>query len=686
MMLFFYAVALPLVVCTVVYGLVWLPSPSTGLLVRLDVGLAWGAALATLILVPTDVATTLLGGSPPQLATWWRATYWYGFFVMVLVLPIHMEHTRRGEFSALDRALGAVRYHLVYYCALVGVAAAGILLLLLAGRLEARNILGFCIASSNAYGLIGAIFLMGYGLVAIPRQLWRCADLADQLQRCCHELGALAERCAAANLRLSTTVLTARRASVLFGAHDPLRPCVDTVLALAESTGPGFRPNPAAVAALDDSPELDIFDLADLAALRRRLKTDLKDHEREAALFRAAAERGLRLEASLAARADAASHGPSFATEPGLRGWLQDAAVHFWAYRILAVLAGAASLVVILAETTIPASLPNLSAVSWALGAAGGARFPTAATCMLALAYPCACANYSLYRLGQVAFYRMVPGHTDSYSLCYSALLVSRFASPLAFNFMAAVALPQGRAAGPDVTDTVFYAEFGRLMMQQPLIGWRFTAFAPAALAPYCLVLALGLFNPLARLLQRGGSLQFEDDWEDGSGVAARGRRLLRVEGQNRQNGLPLGLTIDPAINGSGAASRPGPPAPAERAPWWRRLAGGREHDDHGFPSPPPPNLGAVSSGEAARSGAGKDARARLWALVAGRASPAPEAQSLLRGGAGAGSSSSLDLEGSPQVGQAMPRTPAQRDIFSHLEVPGGKGAWKSKYGRSPSG
>lgn len=98
-------------------------------------------------------------------------------------------------------------------------------------------------------------------------------------------------------------------------------------------SGPGFRPNPAAVAALDDSPELDIFDLADLAALRRRLKTDLKDHEREAALFRAAAERGLRLEASLAARADAASHGPSFATEPGLRGWLQDAAVHFWAYR-----------------------------------------------------------------------------------------------------------------------------------------------------------------------------------------------------------------------------------------------------------------------------------------------------------------------------------------------------------------
>ena len=76
MMLFFYAVALPMVVCLVLYGLIWLPSKSTGLAVRIDVGLAWGAALATLILVPTDVATTLLGGSPPHLAQWWRSSYW----------------------------------------------------------------------------------------------------------------------------------------------------------------------------------------------------------------------------------------------------------------------------------------------------------------------------------------------------------------------------------------------------------------------------------------------------------------------------------------------------------------------------------------------------------------------------------------------------------------------------------
>lgn len=39
---------------------------------------------------------------------------------------------------------------------------------------------------SNAYGLLASLFLMGYGLVDIPRGLWRGADpvaVARQLER-----------------------------------------------------------------------------------------------------------------------------------------------------------------------------------------------------------------------------------------------------------------------------------------------------------------------------------------------------------------------------------------------------------------------------------------------------------------------------------------------------------------------
>lgn len=52
------------------------PDGKPGWLVRLDVGLAWFAALATLILVPADVSSALNGSPPGDLAAWWKVAYW----------------------------------------------------------------------------------------------------------------------------------------------------------------------------------------------------------------------------------------------------------------------------------------------------------------------------------------------------------------------------------------------------------------------------------------------------------------------------------------------------------------------------------------------------------------------------------------------------------------------------------
>ena len=45
-------------------------------------------------------------------------------------------------------------------------------------------------------------------------------------------------------------------------------------------------------------------------------------------------------------------------------------------------------------------------------------------------------------RMGQFKFYLLVPRHTPAYSLIANAMLMCRFAPPLAFNFMAALAMP----------------------------------------------------------------------------------------------------------------------------------------------------------------------------------------------------------------------------------------------------
>lgn len=40
-----------------------------------------------------------------------------------------------------------------------------------------------------------------------------------------------------------------------------------------------------------------------------------------------------------------------------------------------------------------------------------------------------------------------------------------------------------------------FYAEFGELMMRQPLIGLDFQSYLPIAILPYMLLLAFNVFN-----------------------------------------------------------------------------------------------------------------------------------------------------------------------------------------------
>ena len=64
------------------------------------------------------------------------------------------------------------------------------------------------------------------------------------------------------------------------------------------------------------------------------------------------------------------------------------------------------------------------------------------------LVYMCAAAYYSLFKLGIFSFYHMVPHATDPHSLLMNAAQVSRFAAPLAFNFLHVVRMQTGLRNG----------------------------------------------------------------------------------------------------------------------------------------------------------------------------------------------------------------------------------------------
>ena len=80
------------------------------------------------------------------------------------------------------------RYNLLYYALLLAVGVAGLFLLLFARRLQPANVLGFCIASSNAYGLVaGGWRSLGKEVASYRIQLPAGAGVQARVPTlCCH--------------------------------------------------------------------------------------------------------------------------------------------------------------------------------------------------------------------------------------------------------------------------------------------------------------------------------------------------------------------------------------------------------------------------------------------------------------------------------------------------------------------
>lgn len=75
-----------------------------------------------------------------------------------------------------------------------------------------------------------------------------------------------------------------------------------------------------------------------------------------------------------------------------------------------------------------------------------------------------------------------------------------------------------------------FYAEFGELMMRQPVIGLDFQSYLPIAIVPYMLLLAFSVFNRYAALPpHHAHAVSHTNGWREGG----RGGGSI-LEGQER--------------------------------------------------------------------------------------------------------------------------------------------------------
>ena len=535
------------------------PNAQTGLLVKLNAFLAWFASLSMLVLAPADIWVVLHGheGRVVPLALWWQIAYWYAFVAMVLILPLLQGYAESGDFTLWDKIMYTLKYNGKFYGGVLLLGLLGIIILAVMDRFAAYDLQGWLMGVSNAYGLIGALFLMGYGLVDIPRKLWQKSDMKRRVLLLYHYAGVQVEKAAEAHRQLAKVIGIVNRVSELFGRRDRLRPYMDQIERMTDKVD---EVAPEEIDMDDEEVDLDYFTQKDLGELRRRLRQAIEGFEREKEKYLQLIRDYFRIQDILKNMdrigcpysSDAHPDRPSWL---GHIEWWWRCRIEAWAMKFLAFLLCLVSLAVIIGEVGISKKLPNLSLFAFFLQNMKDRTVGILALSFSVLLYLCICTYYTLFKLGRFSFYLLVPRHTAPYSLLTNALFMARFSFPLAYNFLAAIALPAGKKhVDPDLQETEFFRTLGHPMQQAPGIGLQFTTYVPLIIVPYTVLVLFNVFNRVVALFDRSQRFSFDEDWDTATTYASTGQTMLQRELENKEMNLPMGLTISQGVH-SGLAN-----------------------------------------------------------------------------------------------------------------------------------
>ncbi|KFM23620.1 LMBR1 domain-containing protein 2-like protein [Auxenochlorella protothecoides] len=471
---------------------------------------AWLTSLSVISLVPIDVYSTVSERPVPALDMLWTISYWSTQVLTWALIPIMQNYVVSGAFSVLKRLGDALHRLWLFYLVIITLCIIGGIVALLTHRLQLSTVPALVVTLSNAYGLFVIIALLGYGLVEVPRTLWRRSFPESRLKWHYHRVGRSAEKLADASTELEKVLAIALATTQQISRSDAhLRPLSDAVVKY-----------------------LELYSPVHFTVLGRpRVNIDLLD---ESDLDYASDEAGL---TRLRARCKAA-----IAHFVGCRGeYVINArrAMHLQA----ALLAVATSATIIWAEATIGSGRsPDLSPFSLAIHTRVARReFLEQLIVAAPLAYMCACTYFSLFKLGNFGFYHMVPGATWSRSLLLSGSLLARFAAPLCYNFLHVIRMNEYLKDGQQM---VFIAKMGSAFQDVPILGQSFNTWFPLLLVVYVLLLTFNLWEQCASKFFISEAVRFDVERADDE-HSSKGQRLVLAEQDALLRGGAVGDGID---------------------------------------------------------------------------------------------------------------------------------------------
>ncbi|KAI1818726.1 LMBR1-like membrane protein-domain-containing protein [Poronia punctata] len=518
---------------------------------------------SNILLVPIDVASNAGPDDESIRGIWlphrallvsWRILYWLTFVLTWFIFPIFAEYSDAGYREPKDRLIYSLQQNFQYYAIVLGSGIVGIVYFFISYGPSPTALKGLIMALAYCWGLILAIYLMGHGLVAIPRNLIKNASASARLRRLQSRAPKLYENMEDAILNLEDLeVQVSELSKRKTGSARDFQGWIEELSDICNI--PATRPR-SAIPRDNDSRIIPTVItekyLADLTRQLVRAKHAKSRYVEEwGRLLQDAARTQAILDSSASKKLDFGAASPSSSLierltilTPYTRYLLYRQVVP-WLRVLAGGFLGLASLCITWSEL-VKGAFPSLSVIRFTVvhhwtGDSGRVGFAGQLIAAFWILYMCTAALHTVTEIKVWRGRALVKRNTAHESAFWYAGQVARLSVPLSYNFITFLS--------PKIyKKTVFYNLLGRYIDLTPLGDWFDNLFPVLILLPVLATL-FGLYGKVKRFF--GFGMDIVDDEEDqssagyGTGSWREGRQLIERE----LNGTSISRRLEEAAS-----------------------------------------------------------------------------------------------------------------------------------------
>jgi len=469
---------------------------------KITVFIAWFTSLSLVYLVPLELQERMLYENPSSSALYHLCSviYWVSFLLTWFTIPFQQMYYLSGYFTPQQRMRDSLKENFKFY------VASGIIMIILIvyvsvlNHVDALSIPALAMGMANLWGLSLSVVLLGYGLVEVPRKIWRAADRSVRLNFLYYKVAMVHSDLGECRDQLDETIaffsVVKKRSESVFPTEITE---MENLLPLEERNKPVQQ---SAVLNDDYFEKLkqDTITLEILAYIHFRIKQDVFEYGRLQTQFQRSVEKAIVCEELL-------SNELNISEPPRAAGLTVQFLWYFRIYMLPLLLAFVAgflalvSVIILWCELTLAFGENATSTLSilYLITKANRGTFGVTIYGFLGFTYMTACAMFALFRLKLWQFYNMHPRQgTDANSLLFNASYTLRLIFPLGFNFLQIFA--------SEFKDQTSYGSFVGQIDKDPVLG-TIGRFLPVLIVVLCVATSMNLYG---KLLKRLGFTAFD--------------------------------------------------------------------------------------------------------------------------------------------------------------------------------